>query len=45
MPFKEIIAVYCKNHIKSINKLGEKNAELLTVQGGGIYSYDYASKD
>jgi hypothetical protein len=38
----EIIAVYSESHTK--HKL--KNADLLTVEAGGIYSsYHYASKD
>jgi hypothetical protein len=38
--FKEIIAVYCENHMKQINK----NADLLIVKAGGTYSYHQASK-
>jgi hypothetical protein len=34
-PFKEIIAVYVKNHGEPINK----NAQLLTVKAAGTYNY------
>jgi hypothetical protein len=34
MQFKEIIAVYSKNHKKHIT-----NADLLIVKAGGTYSY------
>jgi hypothetical protein len=42
--FKEIIAVYCKNHMKRINTLCGQNAELLNVKPGGTYSYHCALK-
>jgi hypothetical protein len=42
--FKEIIAVYCENHTKSVNKLCEQNAELFIVKAGGTYSYHWALK-
>jgi hypothetical protein len=42
MLFREIIAVYSENHMKPINTLCGKNAELLTVKAGGAYSYRWA---
>jgi hypothetical protein len=38
---KQIIVVYCENHMKHINtpKLCVQNAECLNVQTGGAYSY------
>jgi hypothetical protein len=45
MLFKEIIAVYSENHMKPINTLCGKNAELLIVKEGGTYSYHYALKN
>jgi hypothetical protein len=35
MPFQEVIAVYCENHMK----LCVKNAALMTVRADGTYSY------
>lgn len=32
MPFKAVVAVYCENHMKSINILCGKNAELLSIK-------------
>jgi hypothetical protein len=40
MLFKEIIPVYSKNHIKSINT----NAWLLSVKAGDTYTYLWALK-
>jgi hypothetical protein len=40
--FKEIIAVYCENHMKPINTLCIQNEELLIVKSGCLYSYHYA---
>jgi hypothetical protein len=34
--FKEIIAVYCKNHTKATNTVCGQNAGLLNVKAGGI---------
>jgi hypothetical protein len=40
MVFKELIAVYCENHMKPMNTLCAHNEELLIVRAGGTYS-DY----
>jgi hypothetical protein len=40
MLIKEIIAVYSKNHTKAINTLYGQNAELLTVEAVGTYSFN-----
>jgi lipoate-protein ligase B len=37
--FREIIAVYSENHMKLINTLCGKHAELLDVKAGGTYTY------
>jgi hypothetical protein len=42
--FKEIIAVFTENHMKSINTLCGQNAELLVTKAGGTYSYHWALK-
>jgi hypothetical protein len=39
MLFKEIIAVYSENHMKSINTQCGQNAELLIDKAGGTYCY------
>jgi hypothetical protein len=36
MLFKEIVPVYSENHMKPINKLCGKNAELFAAKTGGI---------
>jgi hypothetical protein len=41
MLFREIITVYSENHMKPINALCVKNAELLNVQVGDTYSYHW----
>jgi hypothetical protein len=42
MLFKEIIAVYCKNHTKPIDTLFGHNIKLAIVKAGGTYSYHWA---
>jgi predicted outer membrane repeat protein len=37
MLFREIIAVYCENHMEHINTLFEQNVGIYNFQGGGIY--------
>jgi hypothetical protein len=39
MFFREIIAVYCENHMKHSNRTCGKNEAFLNVQKDGIYSY------
>jgi hypothetical protein len=43
--FKEIIAVYCENHMKLLNALCGQNADSLMVSAGGIYSYQLGLRD
>jgi hypothetical protein len=38
MSFKRIIAVYAESHVKPINTICEKNAELPNVEASGMYS-------
>jgi hypothetical protein len=45
MLFREIIAVYCENHMEHTNILCVQNAEFLYNTAGGTYSYDCALKD
>jgi hypothetical protein len=35
MLFREIIAVYCENHVGHINTLCGQNAEIFNVKAGG----------
>jgi hypothetical protein len=42
--FKEIITVYSENHTKHTRTLCGQNAELLTVEVGGTYSYHWVLK-
>jgi hypothetical protein len=44
MLFREIIAVYCENHMKHINTLCGQNAELLYVEACGTFSYHWVLK-
>jgi hypothetical protein len=44
MQFKEIFAVYSENHVKYINALCWKIAELLDVQEGGVKRYHCSLK-
>jgi hypothetical protein len=45
MLFREIIAVYSENHMKSINRLCGQHTELLiVVKASGIYSLQWALK-
>jgi hypothetical protein len=37
MLFREIIAVYCKNHIEHTNTPREQNAEILNIKASGTY--------
>jgi hypothetical protein len=39
MLFREIIPIYHKNWVKPVNILWRQNAELLTAEAGGTYSY------
>jgi hypothetical protein len=39
MLFREIIAVYCENHMKHTNTLRGQNAEFYYVKAGGIHVY------
>jgi hypothetical protein len=39
MLFWEIIAFYYENHMKPINTLCGKNADLLIIKAGGTYTY------
>jgi hypothetical protein len=39
MLFKEIATVHSENHVKSINKLCVKDAELLVVRASDAYTY------
>jgi hypothetical protein len=41
---REIINVYSENHVKPINSLWVKSAELFNVKAGGIYLYHFALK-
>jgi hypothetical protein len=45
MLFKEITAVYCRNHKKHINALCRQNAEFLFVKACDMYSDHWALKD
>jgi hypothetical protein len=40
--FREIIAVYCENHMKHTNMFCGKNAEFLPVEAGGTYDNHWA---
>jgi hypothetical protein len=44
MLFKEIIAIYCENHMEHTNTLCGQNAEFLYVQAGGTYSNHWTLK-
>jgi hypothetical protein len=37
MLYKEIITVYCDNHVKYINKLYAQNAEFLNIMAGSCH--------
>jgi hypothetical protein len=39
MLFREMIAVYCENHMEHINTLCGQNAKLFNVKTGGTYTY------
>jgi hypothetical protein len=39
MLFREIIAVYCENHMEHINTHCGQNAEFTNVKAGGTYGY------
>jgi hypothetical protein len=45
MLFKEIIAVYCENHMKHTNAIYGKNAEFYDVKAGGACSHILALTD
>jgi hypothetical protein len=42
MLFREVIAVYCENHLKPTNTLREQNAVMFSVTVGGTYSNHWA---
>jgi hypothetical protein len=44
MIFKEIITVYCNNHIKYITKLCGENPELLNLTGDDIYLFHFMTQ-
>jgi hypothetical protein len=44
MLFKEILAVYTRNHMKPTNTLCGQNEELLIVKAGGTCSFHQALK-
>jgi hypothetical protein len=44
MLFREIVAVYCDNHMKHTNTLCGQNVEFLCVKAGGTYSDHWALK-
>jgi hypothetical protein len=41
MLLKEIIAEYCKNHMKPIRTFCGENEELLNVKAGGVYRHHW----
>jgi hypothetical protein len=45
MLFKEVIAVFSDNHMKPINTLSGRNAELLAVKASGTSSYHWTLYD
>jgi hypothetical protein len=45
MLFREIIAVYCENHMEHINALCGQNSEFFNVKSGGTYAYHYISNN
>jgi hypothetical protein len=44
MLFREIIPVYCENHMEHTNTLCGQNSDFLCVKAGGAYSYRCAFK-
>jgi hypothetical protein len=42
MLFREIIAVYCENHMEHTNTLCGQNAEIITIKTFGSYRYHCA---
>jgi hypothetical protein len=42
MLFREIITVYTDSHVKTLNKLGGINSELLNIIAAGTYNYHQA---
>jgi hypothetical protein len=44
MVFKEIVAVYSKNHTKPVNTFSGREAELPIVKAGGTFNYNWAYK-
>jgi hypothetical protein len=44
MLFREVLAVYCENHMEHIDAPCGQNVEFLNVKSGGTYSYNYALK-
>jgi len=42
--FTEIIAVYCENYTKHVDKLCGQNVEFVDVTAGGTYNYHCALK-
>jgi hypothetical protein len=42
MLFKKTIIICSENHAKPMNKIYEKNAELLNAKWGGTYQYHLA---
>jgi hypothetical protein len=45
MLFREIIAVYCENHMERTNTLCGQNAYIFNVKDGGTYRHHYALMD
>jgi hypothetical protein len=45
MLFREIIAVYCENHVEHINTLCGQSVGIYNIQVGGMYAYHCALKD
>jgi hypothetical protein len=44
MLFREIIAVYCENRTKHINRVCGQNVEFFNIKASGIYSYHCSLK-